>query len=194
MSDERPQTPHDCVGDAAAYVLGALAPEEVEAFERHLESCVVCRDELSAFERVVDVLPAAAPQYRAPRSLRRRVLRAAREQPPPSRTDARPARWPTLVARPWLAGVGALAAAAAVVAVAAIVLGSPGTSSRVVAASVAGPGWPWNLSGGQAELILHNFPAPPAGEVYEVWLQREERIPESMARSNARPIGHGSHL
>ena len=32
--------------DLAAYLLGSLEPEEVEALERHLERCGTCRDEL----------------------------------------------------------------------------------------------------------------------------------------------------
>ena len=38
----------DCGADAAAYVLGALEPGEVEAFRAHMATCVVCRDEVSA--------------------------------------------------------------------------------------------------------------------------------------------------
>ncbi len=178
MSDTmRPPEPHDCAGDAAAYVLGALGPEEVEVFRRHLESCIVCRDEVAAFERVVDVLPAAAPQYRAPRALRRRVLRAARDEPRPAGAGARPAsrRWRDAGLGPRLAGASALAVAVIVVLV--IALGG-GSSPRVIAASVTGPGSATvRLSGGQAELILRGFAAPPAGKVYEVWLERGSARP-----------------
>ena len=52
---------HDCGGDAAAYALGALDRQEADAFRAHLESCVVCRDELAAFRPVVDQLPMTAP-------------------------------------------------------------------------------------------------------------------------------------
>ena len=72
---------HDCGNDAAAYVLGALEPEELEAFRRHLASCVVCRDEVAAFSQVADALPMAAPQYATPRALRRRLLRDLRAEP-----------------------------------------------------------------------------------------------------------------
>jgi anti-sigma-K factor RskA len=171
------ETRHDCGGDAAAFVLGALAPEEAEAFRRHLEACAVCRDEVAAFERVVDVLPAAVPQYRAPRGLRRRVLTAAREAAGPS-----PAPAPRRGAPGWLtvprlagAGLGALAAAAVVVA---IVLSTGGTGTRLITAAVAGQGKAQvRLRGGQAELVLRGFPAPPPGEVYQVWLQRGSARP-----------------
>ena len=41
----------DCGGDVAAYALGALAPAEADAFRAHVQSCIVCRDELEAFQR-----------------------------------------------------------------------------------------------------------------------------------------------
>ena len=70
---------HDCGADAAAYVLGALEPEEAEAFGRHLATCVVCRDEVAAFEHTANALAMAPPQHPAPRGLKRRVMRAVRE-------------------------------------------------------------------------------------------------------------------
>ncbi|HZU40331.1 MAG TPA: anti-sigma factor [Solirubrobacteraceae bacterium] len=172
-----------CAGDAAAYALGALEPAEAEAFRRHLESCVVCRDELAAFERVVDVLPSSAPQYRAPSALRRRVIgevRAdARRRARTGAPDARRSAWagaagvrrlPRL--QLGLAGTGALAA---LIVALVLVLGGGGhgaSSSRVVAAQVSGPGSAEvRLSGARAELIVHGLPAAPPGEVYEVWLQ-----------------------
>ena len=88
---------HECGGDAAAYVLGALEGQELEAFRTHLEQCAVCRDEVDAFGGVVNVLPIAAPQQRASRSLRRRVMREVRQEPRRAPHPARPARsLPTL--------------------------------------------------------------------------------------------------
>ena len=46
-----------CGVDVAAYALGALDPAEAEAFRAHLRNCAVCRDELEAFEAVIDTLP-----------------------------------------------------------------------------------------------------------------------------------------
>ena len=169
--------PHDCSGDAAAYVLGALEPAEAEAFTRHLASCVVCRDEVAAFERVVDTLPAAVPQYRASSALRRRVLRDARAQAKQRvRASASPRRRPTWVSRPVLAGAGAFAAA--LIAVVIIALSGGSSAPRVISASVTGRGTAHlRVVGGRAELILNDFPAPPAGDVYEVWLQRGTAAP-----------------
>src|SRR5438309_7693185 len=71
----------DCGGDAAAYALGALAPSDAAHFRRHLESCIVCRDETAAFVQIVDALAIAAPQHPVPRGLRRKVMRNVGAEP-----------------------------------------------------------------------------------------------------------------
>jgi anti-sigma-K factor RskA len=172
----RPTSPHDCGGDAAAYVLDALEPQEAEAFRRHLDSCIVCRDEVAAFERLVDVLPGAAPQFRAPNSLRRRVRREVRRSTPsPYRAQAATSagRWRGLSV-PRLRVAGAAGALAVAIAALVILLGSSGGApTRTIAAAVTGQGTAQlRVGGDHAELVVHNFPAPPSGEVYEVWLQR----------------------
>jgi anti-sigma-K factor RskA len=175
----------DCAGDAAAYALGALEPAEAEAFRQHLDGCIVCRDELAAFQQVVDVLPMTAPQYAPSRRLRRRVLRAARDEPrsvsAPTQADQR-ARRPGLswgwLPRPALAL--AVLLAVVVVGVGGAVLSSTGSSpTRVVQASVVGaPGTAQlRLSGGQAKLIVNHLAPPPAGHIYEVWLKHADAAP-----------------
>jgi len=165
---------HDCGGDAAAYVLGALEPAEAEAFSRHLEQCAVCRDEVDVLEGVVQALPMAAPQHPAPRRLRRRVLRAVRDQP--KGAGHRPRRllgaggWPN----PRIA-LGALAAAAvvAVAVIGGVELAGGGGGARVIRASVAGVTGSAELrvADGHGELIVSHFSPPPSGHVYEVWLK-----------------------
>jgi len=88
-AEDRMSETYQCRGDAAAYVLGSLEQDEAEAFRRHLASCVACRDELSAFQQTVDLLPMAAPQYPLPRRLRRRVLRELRAAQRTTPTAAR---------------------------------------------------------------------------------------------------------
>jgi anti-sigma-K factor RskA len=181
MSGEH-STPHsrDCGGDAAAYALGALEPREADAFRRHLETCIVCRDELAAFQEVVEALPSTAPQHAVPSGLRRRVLRAVRDEPllsaPASR---RPARWRlrsgSLLARPaWALG---MVLVALVVAVGAVTLASGGGSgTRVYQASVGRA--ELRVTGGHGELIVNSLPAPRSDRIYEVWLQRGRGAPQ----------------
>lgn len=73
----------DLVG---AYVLDALAPDERDAFEAHLEACVDCRHEVLELRRVVDVLPLACEPVEPPDTLRERIMSEvqpeATERPP----------------------------------------------------------------------------------------------------------------
>jgi anti-sigma factor RsiW len=165
----------DCGGDPAAYVLGALERNEVEAFRAHMETCVVCRDEVIAFQQTVDTLSTSVPQYQAPKALRRRVLRAVRDEP---RAQARPRRalapaW--FLPRPALAGLAALAVALAVV----IGVTGGGGGARTIQASVVGlPGTAQvRLASGRAELIVEHLAPPPSGHIYEVWLKRGAAAP-----------------
>jgi anti-sigma-K factor RskA len=184
MSDiHRNPTPHGGNDDVAAYALGALEPAEAEAFRRHLEQCVVCRDELAAFDQVVRALPLAADQYRAPDTLRKRVLRAVEVEPKVTpkaeRRRARPRRGWFSVPRPAHA-LAALVAAVAI-AIGALELGSSGSSgTRIYNAQVTGSTGTAQVkvTGGHAELILRHFAPPPPGKIYEVWLGRPNRPPQ----------------
>lgn len=175
MSDkDRIANDRDCGADVAAYALGALGEPDARAFRAHLEMCAICQDELAAFEQVINILPTSAPAYRASRRLRRRVMTAvAQEQRHGRGSVPTPARRRRTLPRPALAmgGVMALAAAAVVVVLA---VGSSGSSEpRVIAAQVTGTGSAsLRVSQGHAELVVHRFQAPPAGQIYEVWLQR----------------------
>jgi anti-sigma-K factor RskA len=173
-----------CSGDAAAYVLGAQDPAEAEAFRRHMDGCVVCRDEVTAFQQIADALPMAAPQHRVPGELRRRVFRAVRAEPRPARAAAPHQRHRpfSLLPRPAIAGGVALIAAAAIVGGAE--LSSSGSSgTRLIHASVFGSGGSaqLRLTGGRAELIVHHLPSPRRGRVYEVWLKRPHGPPAPTA-------------
>jgi anti-sigma-K factor RskA len=167
---------HDCGGDAAAYVLGALHPAEAEAYERHLQGCAVCRDEIASLEPVVQALPMAAPQYPAPRRLRQRVLRVVREEASSRKGAAAAWRGPAWAWR-WAALAGACAVAAG--AVFAGVSLSGGRGARVIRAQVAGISGTAmvRVAGGRGELIVHRLSPPPPGKVYELWLKRGSRAP-----------------
>jgi anti-sigma-K factor RskA len=181
MTDRDQMTDHrDCGADAAAYVLGALEPVEAEAFREHLATCVVCRDEVSAFGAVAEVLPLAAPAQPVPRALKRRVMADVRSE---ARVNER-ARTPVGARSGWWLAIPrpALAAAATamvvVVAVGGVLLGSGG-GPRVIHASVS-----WKsasavlkIDRGRGELVVRGMPRPPAGQVYEVWLQQGSHRP-----------------
>jgi anti-sigma-K factor RskA len=197
--DFMPET-SECCGDAAVYLLGALAPAEAERFGRHAETCALCQDELGALRHVVDALPMTAPQHRAPRALRRRVMRQVRSE---SALKTQAARRQGLFgfargrssARAAL--VGALAGAAALAIAGGIELTSSGSSVRVVRASVAAAQGSAQLriSGGHAELVVSHLPPPPRGRIYELWIKRGTRPPSptralfSVTASGAADVG-----
>jgi anti-sigma factor RsiW len=161
--------------DVAAYALGALEPAEAEAFRAHLETCAVCRDELAAFQQVVDTLPVSAPAHRAPAGLRRRVLAEVGAGP----TPAPPSRWRSIGAG-WVRPALAAAAMLVVLAVVALRLG-PGSppAYRQYRAHVTGQGVGLlAVRSGRGELVLGGFTPPPHGDIYEVWIKHGNRPPQ----------------
>jgi anti-sigma-K factor RskA len=169
----------DCCGDGAAYLLGALEPSEEERFRRHLDECVVCRDELAALQPVVDLLPLSAPQHRAPRALRSRVMQDVRSQPFRTSGAAPRRRRERSIRFPRLALAGTVAAVAALAIIGGFELSSVGPSVRVIRASVAGSlgSARLRIAGGHAELIVAHLPPLPPGRIYEVWVKRGPQAP-----------------
>lgn len=169
---------HDCGGDAAAYVLGALDPVEAQAFERHLKDCAVCPDEVAALQQVANALPMAAPQHRAPKSLRRQVLATVRQEAIPARGTGRKIGR----GRPSWAWRGIAVAGACASIALAIIAGadlSSGSGMRVIQARVAGISGSASvhLSAGRGELVVNHLTPPPPGDVYEMWLKRPGQPP-----------------
>ena len=58
--------------DLAAYMLGALERDEAAEFERHLEGCERCREEMRWLEPAVQTLPEAVERQEPPRAAARR--------------------------------------------------------------------------------------------------------------------------
>src|SRR6266542_3281215 len=71
---------------AAGFALGALEPDDEQAFHRHLEGCPSCRSSLREFEELTSSMALAAPQVEPPASLRAGIRReTGLTQPPPGR-------------------------------------------------------------------------------------------------------------
>ena len=176
----------DCGGDAAAYALGALEPEEAEAFRVHMHECAVCRDEVEALGGVIQALPMAAHQYEAPSGLKRRVMREVRHAQPAAGRAGRVGRAGRAGARPralWR-GPRALQAglAAAVLAAGGVIAGielTAGAAVTVIQAQVSGVAGSaqLRLANGHAELVVRHLTPEGHGHVYEVWLQSGKASP-----------------
>ncbi len=151
---------------AAAYALDALDPEDRWTYERHLDTCERCREEVAALRDSAAELAYAAEGPEPPAELRDRILAAARAEP----------RTATVVPlrRPWLFPATAVVAAAA--ACAAVGLGLWANSlrdrePRVVAMEGGGS---LVVSGKQATLVAC-VEDPPAGKAYEAWVIENDR-------------------
>lgn len=178
MGDENQLfNPEGCGADAAAYALGALEPAEAEAFERHLEQCFVCAEDLDTFERVTGALAMSTPQHPMPSDVRRRVIDSIRTEPRPTLPIRRGGSWfpRSILPRVRHTAIGT-AIAAAVIAIVMLLSEAP-SDVRVVAASVRASSGSAQvrLAGGRAELIVRHFRPPPAGMIYEVWQKRTGR-------------------
>jgi anti-sigma-K factor RskA len=179
--------------DVGAYLLGALADPESEAFERHLETCHVCQDELSRLMTAADALPRSVEQFEPPASLKAALMEQVYAEAEPAAVEAaRPKR--TLAER---LGLNLLRPQFAALAVALLVVGvlagfgissltsddSGGGSARSVVAQVdstrVGTGRATLVvpsDGGSGQLRVSGMPQPPAGRVYQVWLMRGQDI------------------
>lgn len=178
--DMNPTQSHDCGEDVAVYALGALDTEEAAGFERHLEQCTICRDELTAFRSVIEALPMSAPAVAAPRKLKRHVMSAVSTEPRRTTAPAPRRAWlPQFSLASPRMGMALAAIVAVVVITGAVALPGAGPSSRVVTAQVIGQSGNAKLriTGGRAELIINRLAAPPPGKIYEVWLKRPGRPP-----------------
>src|SRR5947208_9813611 len=140
----------------AAYALDALAPDEAEAYERHLSQCEECREQLAELNETATALAFATVAPAPPARLRASILDAAAAE----RTNVVP-----LLRRRWVARGLAIAAAA----VACIVVG--------LAVSLSQPSTPRTISGsvvldakGKATLSISGLRAAPQGKTYEAWV------------------------
>ena len=167
---------HRCGDNAAAYVLGALEPSELDAFRRHLAGCAACQKQVAEFERSRVRCPSRPLQYQVPTDLRRRVLTEVRATPKAAAYLAGPTQvrrersW-----RPFVAWGGALAAVVVAV-ILAFALSSGGSGgTRVIQASAGNA--ELQVAGGHGDLIVHRLPQLPPGRIYEMWVERGDAAP-----------------
>jgi anti-sigma-K factor RskA len=192
---------HDELRDiAGAWVLGALDEEEAWRFSAHLEVCASCREEVERLRVASDALPLAVPYEAPPPELKARLMDIVDREARPLPVPARAPRFAWLrgwSARPALAGAAASLLLLVGGAVGFAVRGGGGETTRLTALSVdatqvRGAAAELVRTGDAAELRVTNMPAPPAGRVYQVWLQRDGHAPEPDAVFTVDRMGRGS--
>ena len=149
----------------AAYALDALAPDEAEAYERHLAQCEECREQLAELNGAAAALAFGTVAPAPPPRLRTAIL----EQAAAERTNVIP-----FLRRRWVArGMAVAAAAAACIVVGLAVALSQSNHTRSLSVSV-GP----NRT---ATIHVSGLSTAPHDKTYEAWI-----IP---AGSAPRPAG-----
>jgi len=168
----------------AGYALDALVPAEREEYERHLDTCEQCQEELVAFLEVTGALAIAADGPAPSPALRERIL-----------ADARAEQQNVVPLQPRRRHVPVLAVATAVAAAVAIGLGiyaislnndldstKAALTAQENAAAVladpaattvalqAGSGRLVVADDGDAVLVLDDLAAAPAGKTYQAWI------------------------
>jgi anti-sigma-K factor RskA len=164
--------------DVAGYVLGSLTPAERAAFERHLDNCPSCREQVRELSVPAELVRRSAPAYDTPPDLRERTFaaierEASQDGPRPSRAPRRPV---------WRRSLAVVAAATALVVggvLAASVLDRLGTEPQVELEAVLSP--PGDGAerarvivvktgvGREISFESDDLPILPHGEYYELW-------------------------
>ena len=149
---------------AAAYVLDALGPDELRAFEDHLATCEACLEEVASLGRAASALSYAAEGPAPSPELRGRISRSCARE----RSSVVPLR------RRWTATWTASAAAAAALAIGVGLWATLGTGGgSAVAQRVPLKGRAGILavtSSGDAFLSVQKLDPAPAGKQYEIWV------------------------
>lgn len=189
-------------GDAAAYLLGAMPELEQQAFERHLETCAACREELELLRPAAEALPRSVTPVRPPDSLKRSVMEAVEsEAPTPAPRRRLRDRLPSLVSRgpavAWVSASFLLLVGLGFGAVGATLLsGDDGRTISAKTDSVRVPEASGSLTVSSdasegAILRVNGMPSLPRRETYQVWVQRKGEV---VAQSifNVGPNGDGA--
>src|SRR5687768_921525 len=130
--------------EIGAYLLGALTDLERQAFERHMATCGLCRDEVERLRPAANALPRSVEQVAPPPSLKSSLMEvverdASERESEPARPTRRVPLWRRLVPsgsplRPALAAGALLLGAVAGFGVAQ--LGDDDAGERTIVATV----------------------------------------------------------
>jgi anti-sigma-K factor RskA len=161
--------------DLAAYMLGALDPDETAGFERHLQGCERCQGDMRWFEPAVQSLPESVERQEPPSRLRTALMDEVRADVQSAR---RPARQRS---RRWFLkpAMGFAVLALLVAGVVGYELGGgagDGGGGNTIERQIGGIGVKMVREGGGGTLHLSNLHQLPRGKVLEAWVLREGKV------------------
>ena len=193
--------------DVGAYLLGALPELEAQVFERHLQGCAVCREELERLRPAAEILPRSVEQFEPPATLRQSLMDTVRDEAGAGAGVVEQRRARRRFSLPSLAGLRPqLAWAAAALALVGVAVGfgidrvtRSGSSNRTVAAqidrsAVPGAGARVEVRDGAATLRVSGMPVLHGGRhaVYEVWIDRGGAVRPAGALFDVSTDGRGA--
>jgi anti-sigma-K factor RskA len=159
--------------DVGAYLLGALNDLERQAFERHLTGCSECQEEVERLRPAAEALPASVVQLQPPPALKRRLMAEVEGDVAPTRRA-----WLPRLRAPRLAFAAAALVLGLAIGFGVAQLGGEDTRTVAVTVAKAMPeaGGTLEVEGDNATLRLHDMPELERSRVYQVWLQRGEKL------------------
>lgn len=161
--------------DLAAYMLGALEPDEAAGFERHLAGCERCREEMGWLEPAVHSLPESVERQEPPKQLRQSLMAEvyADARPEPRRAPAPRRRW---LLKP---AVGFAVLALLVAGVVGYEVGNDGEGeggASTIVRQIDGMTVTMIQEGDGGKLELAGVPQPPKDKVFEAWVERDGEV------------------
>ena len=167
--------------DLAAYMLGALEPDEAARLERHLDGCERCREEMRWLEPAVHSLPESVGRQEPPKRLRQSLMAEVRADARAERRSPEPSRWRGLWAT---RGLRVATGFALVALVAAAVVGyevgddgaGEGAGSTVVSRQPGGITVKMVSEGEGGKLHLSGVDELPPDKVLEAWVERDGKV------------------
>jgi anti-sigma-K factor RskA len=163
--------------DLAAYMLGALEGDEATSFERHLEGCERCQEEMRWLQPAVQTLPESVERAEPPRQLRESLMaevRADVREADARRAPARPRRW---LLKPV---VGFAVVALLVAGVVGYEVGKDGSDSgggaSTIVRQVDGLTVKMVQEGESGTLQLEGVGQLPSQKVLEAWVERDGQV------------------
>jgi anti-sigma-K factor RskA len=163
--------------DLAAYMLGALERDEAAEFERHLEGCERCREEMGWLEPAVQTLPEAVERQEPPPQLRQTLMAEVRADVREAEARSVPARPRRRLLKPV---VGFAVVALLVAGVVGYEVGNGGSDrgggASTVERQVGGLSVKMVQEGDSGTLQLAGVHQLPPDKVLEAWVERDGRV------------------